>query len=727
MISRKRSYNHRLKSRKLRKTGKSIKKLSIGGRLGTGEARPCEDDGYKCEPRCITSFKKSNYTQNGEHLNPGEWKDHLVCTRKPFIYAVYNGSNPKFLGKNLKELYDMSIDTNQSLFDDYKNGFSLRDIKKSGLFTNYSLREYGYTAKDFRDIMKEKEKMGSPYNKPQFIKKTIKKLLDAKFTLSELKIGGFTAAEFKIAEIKANDLLNIGFTFLELIEGGYTAAEFKISKINVMDLHKSEITILQLMRIGYDLDELKSIGLSLENPIEGFNSDSESFLGWDRTTACNNLRKNKFTAKQLFTIGFTSLELINAGYNAKEFLDAGITIKGLTPDSFKGERSYIVNLLHNRGFTAKDLKDIGFTPIELINTGYNAKHFADAGLTLNGLTPDSFKGERSNIVILLHNLGFTAKDLKDIGFTPIELINTEYKAKTSEEYKNAGYNAKDFTDAGLTLNGLTPDSFKGERSNIVMLLHNRGFTARNLVDIGFTPIELINTEYKAEKFEAYKNAGYNAKDFTDDDITLKGLTPDSFKGEVPKILKLLQHRKFDLKHLDLSALINKGTIEDFFNHNNEIIKQYESERRFFYNNSAMPKLNISQEIFLPIKWTSGLIFNVDAFSNLIFIDDLRELKYTLKVNEQKYITKDNLYNLFREGLLTYGETKQKVKEIDDKLKDDQKKKIDKLKEKCKFPLKNSVFGTHTNPLCRFKPKLNSKSDTSDEERYEDINTNEKGV
>lgn len=595
MISRKRSYNHRLKSMKLRKTRKSIKKLSIGGRLGTGKERPCQIIHGKCEPRCIES-SYGEYVANYE-TQEQEWKTTTSCVRKPPIYAKYSGSNPKFLGKNLKELFQ------ESFFDDYKNGFSLRDIKKSGLFTNYRLKDAGYTAKDFRDLMKEKEKMGTPYNKPEFIKKTIKKLLDAKFTLLELKQGGFTATELKIGDLKANQLLDIGFTFLELIEGGYTAAEFKISEINAKDLLSKGITVLELMRFGYDVDELKSIGLVLENPLEGFNSNSESFVGWDRATACNNLRKNKFTVKQLFTIGFTLLELLNAGYNAK-----------------------------------------------------------------------------------------------------------------------------DFTDSGLTL---TPDSFKGERSNIVMLLHDRGFTARNLKEIGFTVIELINTEYKAEKFEAYKNAGYNAEDFKVADITLKGLTPDSFKGQVPKILKLLEHRKFDLKDLDLSALINKGTVKDFFKHNTEIIKQYSLQIESFYSDSVS-NLFFSSEIYLPIKWPNATEkYDVDALSNLIFIDDLKELKYTLKDDE---LTKDNLYNVFSEGLLTYGETKQKVKEIDDKLKGDEKKnfkkekdKIDKLKEKCKFPLKNSFLGTHTNPLCRFKPKLNPKSDTSEEEKYEDINTNQKGI
>ena len=44
-----------------------------------------------------------------------------------------------------------------------------------------------------------------------------------------------------------------------------------------------------------------------------------------------------------------------------------------------------------------------------------------------------------------------------------------------------------------------------------------------------------------------------------------------------------------------------------------------------------------------------------------------------------------------------------------------------------LPVKNSFSGTHTNPLCRFKPKLNSQSISPDEERYEDINKNEMGV
>jgi len=210
--------------------------------------------------------------------------------------------------------------------------------------------------------------------------------------------------------------------------------------------------------------------------------------------------------------------------------------------------------------------------------------------------------------------------------------------------------------------------------------------------------------------------------------------------------------------LDKECVIKRGrtclkegfSLSDVLNHNKKSIESYDSydpEKKTNYFDDRVQKLLV----YIPVKYPKEYITYENhsyIFDDLICLEDLLKLNFTLTEDDLKYVHENNIYYMFSIGLLTYGQTKKRFNELYDEFNDyisnpknkdkikelklvidhlnKVKQFINNLKELCKFPVNNRTFGKHTNPACRFKDKgehfLYRNNHTPINLRYEDINT-----
>lgn len=228
----------------------------------------------------------------------------------------------------------------------------------------------------------------------------------------------------------------------------------------------------------------------------------------------------------------------------------------------------------------------------------------------------------------------------------------------------------------------------------------------------------------------------------------------------------------DKKCLLHGPCLQKGfTLSDVLKHNQEVLKTYSREQLSNYEDSSLvSRLLEDLPAYVHDECKSRAHDDYACiFNELIFIKDLEKLNVTITDDEKKkYIKGTNLLDFFRKGVLTYGETKKRYKELHAEIKDDISKEekkgkettvpflkknselrindlkqdlaqlenhkifIDDLKKLCKYPVKNllSISQKRTNPKCKFEDSgdnLNSRFPKPNNIRYNDINTNEKGV
>ena len=351
--------------------------------------------------------------------------------------------------------------------------------------------------------------MGSQYNNQAYIKKTINKLINANFTLLELKQGEFTATEFKIAEIKAKDLLNIGFTFLELIEAGYNATELKASGLDVTQLTPDffgELFKNNIVERLYHLD---------------------------------------FTINDLKNNGYTLIELLKGGYNKIKCASVELDIKGLNRYDFNEWKLTPIQTivkLKELLFTAKELLDMKFTLVELIIAGYNANDLATENITIEGLNRYHFNDFNEwkltpiQTIVKLKELGFTAKDLHNMKFTFQELI----------ESNNLFFMKSGFYLHELINLGLTAKQAKEIQNNITIEKIKQELNLQNLVKLQFRlnddPVVLPENQIKYS-LEDLKEAVYDL--VNDDNYNLYHifLSGKYTYGEITKIYTILKKEK----------------------------------------------------------------------------------------------------------------------------------------------------------------------------------------
>eukprot|EP00434_Breviolum_minutum_P033346 symbB.v1.2.029506.t1/scaffold3240.1/size60461/1 len=140
------------------------------------------------------------------------------------------------------------------------------------------------------------------------------------------------------------------------------------------------------------------------------------------------------TVKECIQTGFVANDCARAGFSIEECLDEGLDV-GTAANYKRVKAGYSAK---DAGFSAKDLKDAGFSAAEMKKNGYSAKDVKDAGFSAAEIMKVGYSAK---------DAGFSAKDLKDAGFSAKQMRKNGYSAK---DVKDAGFSAKDFQDAGFS-------------------------------------------------------------------------------------------------------------------------------------------------------------------------------------------------------------------------------------------------------------------------------------
>ena len=219
--------------------------------------------------------------------------------------------------------------------------------------------------------------------------------------------------------------------------------------------------------------------------------------------------------------------------------------------------------------------------------------------------------------------------------------------------------------------------------------------------------------------------------------------------------------------LDGTCLKKGFTLSDVLTHNEERISKYDPERLQNYDKGTV-KLLLDLPVYVLKEYK--IEHYAYIFDDIFFLPELLKLNMTITDEDQKkYINENNIYDFFRRGVLTYGQTKKRFNELKTEItgaiSEEQKKNkgitvpylkkesdneikalqkdlanlnnakilIDQLKKLCKFPVAkflSAKLGTRTNPKCKFHDtgdNPNSRAPKPINERYFDTNTNQKGV
>lgn len=260
----------------------------------------------------------------------------------------------------------------------------------------------------------------------------LRHLLDAGFTVQQLKLAGMGVPPLKAAAFSAQELraegyslpeLNCGFTIAELKAAGVSAAEFVAARYHAQSLRDAGFTAQD-----FKAEDFRAAGVTEQLQVVGF-------------TAAE-LRLAGFTAPELQRSGFQASKLKIAGFSTEEVHPIGISAKQLLAE----------------GHSGKDLRDAGFSALELKEA--NAQ-FSDAST--------------------LKALGFSAAEVGEAGFSALALLKARY---TYPELALAGITGKQLKEEGCQLRDLKAVGFNAKQ------LREAGYTAQEIYAVGFGSIDL---------------------------------------------------------------------------------------------------------------------------------------------------------------------------------------------------------------------------------------------
>lgn len=417
------------------------------------------------------------------------------------------------------------------------DGITAEDVRNAGCGAAAlsKLRQAGVSASAIRKIS------GCSAEQLKAAGYSAKDLKDAGFSAADLRKAGFTPEELRAAGFTARDLLNAGFTPADLAKAGYTDAQIKAAQGEL----PPGITPADVKNSGCDVDALikeREAGVSA--------ASIKQYAG------CS--------AQALKAAGFTDADLANAGFTPQEISaatplsDADVKAAGCDPDKLKklfaagvsAKRIKDLNgcsaqALKAAGFDAKSLIDAGFTPAELLAAGFTPRQLEDAGLNPAAIiadgrvadcSVDSLKKARAagvSALTIKETLGCSAQALKAAGYSAKDLKDAGF---TAAELKAAGFSAKDLKDAGFTAKELKDAGFNAAD------LKAAGFNAQELKDAGFTAAQLKAAGFSAQELKA---AGFSAKDLKDAGFSAAELKAAGFSASQ---LKDAGFSKADLKN-----------------------------------------------------------------------------------------------------------------------------------------------------------------------------------
>lgn len=376
-----------------------------------------------------------------------------------------------------------------------------------------------------------------------------------------IRAAGYTAGEMKNTGFAAKDLKQCGYSLQQLIAAGFDAKALKAAGYNAEELRDAGLTAGQLAAAGFTADQLKAAGYSKKDlDAAGL---AMAAKGNCSVSALKKARLAGVSAKALKACGVAALKA--AGFTAKQLKDAGFSAAALKAAGFDPKQ------LKDAGFSAGDLLAAGFTPADLKKAGYSAAAIKKALLSVpKACSVENLKKERDAGVsatalrakgcglAALKAAGFTAEELKNAGFSAQQLKDAGFSAKdlkdagfTAAQLKAAGYNAKQLKGAGYSAAQLKNAGFNAAQ------LKAAGFSAAALKKAGFDATQLRNAGYGAA---ALKGAGFDAQDlknagFSAGDLKSAGFSAADLKaaGFSAKALRNAGYGAADLKTAGFSV------------------------------------------------------------------------------------------------------------------------------------------------------------------------------
>ena len=209
------------------------------------------------------------------------------------------------------------------------------------------------------------------------------------------------------------------------------------------------------------------------------------------TTTVESTPPPVYTLSELKEAGFTALELKNQQYTLQELVDVG----------------FIVVELRIAQYTAVELKATGFTIQELIDGGFEIEalkdadyeigdlisHYSGSELKQMGYTLTDFTLSASYTVVELKAFGFLPAEFNADGYTVLELSGTFTISQlrisggyTATQMFDSNVTATDAKNGGYTLNDLKSSPYS------INDIKTAGFTAGEMREAGYVLSELIN-------------------------------------------------------------------------------------------------------------------------------------------------------------------------------------------------------------------------------------------
>tara|TARA_B100000035_G_scaffold23938_1_gene18831 strand:+ start:123 stop:19874 length:19752 start_codon:yes stop_codon:yes gene_type:complete len=475
-------------------------------------------------------------------------------------------------GYTIQDLYDASFNASEV----QGAGYDVQELNDVG-FTTSELKSAGFTVVDLSGVGKTLEEL----KEAEF---TAEELTDANFTIQELKDVSFSAVEVQQAGATLSDLKTVGYKATELTDVGYslkelvprkvqtTSINYNIPSIDITDLDNDggatvtaiktniknryaiqfsvkpeHIIVLLLPANSVDVnievttydDEEATTNLStytndtnaandlLTDIVSGAESQNNTAasqkaqavdvatVAAPTTTTVESTPPPVYTLSELKEAGFTALELKNQQYTLQELIDVG----------------FIVVELRIAQYTAVELKATGFTIQELIDGGFEIEALKDADFELGdlityytgpelkqmGYTLTDFTLSASYTVVELKAFGFLPSEFNADGYTVLELSGSFTISQlrisggyTATQMFDSNVTATDAKNGGYTLNNLKSSPYS------INDIKTAGFTAGEMREAGYVLSELISVGYTAAEL---KSASYTAVEFKAEGFT----------------------------------------------------------------------------------------------------------------------------------------------------------------------------------------------------------------
>ncbi len=248
-------------------------------------------------------------------------------------------------------------------------------------------------------------------------------------------------------------------------------------------------------------------------------------------SSCRALRLQGYTAGELKTVGFGAVQLHSCGYSVGDLAKAGFSAKALKAAGFTAAQ------LKNSGFTAGQLATAGFDAKQLQNAGFSAAQIKAAGLgpkladgVLAALANVGSRSRQCSVANIKkeRQAGWSALKVKQQGCSVGSLKSAGF---TAAELKAAGFSAKQLHAAGFTAAQLKNAGFNVDQ------LKNAGFSAKQLKQAGFSAAQLKQAGFSAGQLHqagftanALKNAGFSAKQLRNAGYSAKQLHNAGFSA-----------------------------------------------------------------------------------------------------------------------------------------------------------------------------------------------------